>query len=398
VARSIPVFLARPLIRLWLAYSPDSWRHSVMADDSPHVHAPGTNPDRVLLTGDGVATGRGVRTHDLGLPGHLARSLTSRTGRATDVDIVVDDSMTVRTCLQALTDIDLYRYDVIIFSLGHNEALHLMSSRTWRISVNALLKEISDRVPAATSVFLLPIPVFGPRTELPPGLARVLDARARMLDAVTRELVEGIAGVTLIGDARTFEFQAEDAHSYRVWADGIAGQVSAELDADRIPAGSTAEVDEAGRVDAIRRSGAASVAADPVLDALTRTARDAFGTSSAMITLIHSDVLTMMSAAGREPAVIPRHQSFCDITIRRATHLVIEDAALDLRRDPVSTVPGDPALRFYAGYPIESPDGYRIGAFCIMDAEPRHFSAEEAALLRRLAQLAQDHLWRLPRT
>jgi len=54
-------FLARPLVGLWLKFSTHSWERHVTAGDSPHVHAPGTDPDRVLLTGDGAATGRGVR-------------------------------------------------------------------------------------------------------------------------------------------------------------------------------------------------------------------------------------------------------------------------------------------------------------------------------------------------
>jgi hypothetical protein len=397
VARSLPPFLARPLIQLWLAHSPRSWqRRQVIAADSPHVHAPGMNPDRVLLTGDGVATGRGVLTHDLGLPGHLARSLSARTGHATDVDIVVDDDMTVRTCLQALADTDLFRYDVVLLSLGHNEALGLMSLKTWRDDLGALLEVLTERVPAATRIFLLPIPVFGPRTGLPAYLARVLDGRAKRLDAVTAELVSGAPQVTLIGDGGAYEFQAEDAHVYRVWADGVAAQISAELDPDRLLAGSTAEVDEEGRAAAVECSGLADVVTDPVLDGLTRAARQVFGTSTAVITLIHSDIQTMISRAGGERIVIPRHESFCDVTIRRAGHLVIEDATLDPRYDQFPTVAGDASIRFYAGYPIESPDGHRIGAFCVMDTEPRSFAPSEVALLRKLAQSAQDHLWQLP--
>jgi hypothetical protein len=381
MAVPLPALVARPLIRLWLARSPDSWQRRPTAGDSPHVHAPGTN-----------------LTHDLGLPGHLARSRTARTGHATDVDIVVDDRMTVRTCAQALADVDLFRYDVVVLSLGHNEALHLMRPAAWRAGLRILLDDIGERKPAATTVFILPIPVFGPRTKLPAALARVLDARARQLDAVTRDLVEHMPGVTVVGDGDgdAYEFQAEDVHVYRVWADGLAAQISGELDADRIPAGSSAEVDEEGRLDALERSGAVGITVDPVLDGLTRTARDAFGTSSAVITLIHRDVQTMISTTGSRPVVIPRDESFCDVTIRRAGHLVVEDATLDSRYDSFPTVTDDPAFRFYAGYPIESPEGHRIGAFCVMDAEPRRFTPDEAALLRRLAQLAQERVWELP--
>jgi hypothetical protein len=389
----LPAFVARPLIRLWLAFSLKSWQRVVTATDSPHVHARGTDPDRVLLVGDGVATGRGVLTHDLGLPGHLARSLTARTGRATDVDIVVDRAMTVRTCAQAVADIDLCRYDVVILSLGHNEALGLMSAKAWRTGLRDLLEELMERTAAATRIFLLPIPVFGPRTQLPPALARALDARVEKLDAITLKLAEATLGVTLVGDGNTYEFRPESSHVYRTWAEGVAAQISTGLDPCRTRAGDTGEVDEAGRQQAVRDLEALGMAANPALDELTRTAREVFGTDAAVITLVHADEMTMISTTGVE-VVVPRHESFCDITIRRVGHVIIEDAALDSRYAQYPIVTGDRVMRFYAGYPIESPDGHRVGAFCVMHETPRGFTTDDVALLRSLAKRAQEILWR----
>jgi GAF domain-containing protein len=77
-----------------------------------------------------------------------------------------------------------------------------------------------------------------------------------------------------------------------------------------------------------------------------------------------------------------------------AAHSVIEDASLDTRYADYSVVAGEPGVRFYAGYPIESPDGQRVGALCIMDTEPRHVTPGNAVLLRSLAQRVQAHLWR----
>jgi hypothetical protein len=389
----LPAFAARPLIRLWLASSPDSWQRVVTAADSPHVHARGTDPDRVLLAGDGVATGRGVTTHDLGLPGHLARSLTARTGHATDVDIVVDRAMTVRTCARALAGTDLFRYDVIVLSLGHNEALALMRPAAWRDGLRTLLDGLTERAPAATRIFLLPIPVFGPRTRLPPALARVLDARVQALDAVTLELAAATAGVTVIGGRGTYEFQPESSHVYRGWADGVAAEISTGLDPHRVRAGDTAEGDEEDRQRAVRALDALHAGADPALDELTRAAREAFGTTTALITLVRADEMTVISTTGVD-VVVPRSRSFCDITIRRSGHTVIEDATLDSRYEHYPVVTGDRAMRSYAGYPIESPDGHHVGTFCVLDEEPRSFSAEDLSLLRSLAKQAQDLLWR----
>jgi GAF domain-containing protein len=54
-------------------------------------------------------------------------------------------------------------------------------------------------------------------------------------------------------------------------------------------------------------------------------------------------------------------------------------------------------VRFYAGYPLEAPDGRRVGALCIVDTSPRSFSKREAALLRGLTLRVQHELW-FPRT
>ena len=59
-------------------------------------------------------------------------------------------------------------------------------------------------------------------------------------------------------------------------------------------------------------------------------------------------------------------------------------------------VTGPAALRYYAGYPVEAPDGTRIGALCVFGRSPREQSEGEADLdvLRELALLAQRELWR----
>jgi GAF domain-containing protein len=54
---------------------------------------------------------------------------------------------------------------------------------------------------------------------------------------------------------------------------------------------------------------------------------------------------------------------------------------------------GTQQVRFYAGYPIEAPNGQRVGALCIVDTKPRRFSRKEAELLRELALRVQTLLW-----
>jgi GAF domain-containing protein len=133
---------------------------------------------------------------------------------------------------------------------------------------------------------------------------------------------------------------------------------------------------------------------DPVLDAFTDSVRRALGTPIAAITLIRHDTQTMMAVSGMVRVVLPRDQAICDTTIRTPGHLIVEDTTTDVRFADYPVVTGPLGVRSYAGCPIQSPDGYRIGALCVMDTEPRRFTALDIELLHGLAQLVQERLWR----
>lgn len=374
-------------------------RSSVGGSRQARIRGYVTSSPLIPLTstpGAPTPTGRGTVTHDLGLPGYLARSLTAKTGRATDVDAVVAGDMTARSCIAALGDVDLDLFDIVVLSVGANEALALMPPRDWGDAVGALLDDVAMRSPAATKIFVLPVPLFGGNPHFPRHLARVVDRHVQTLNAVTAMRVGGPEGVEIISVPEAGTFEIEGAHVYRQWAEGIALQISTALDPARVPVGSTEKEDERGRQDALRAlEGLNPVGgSDVVLDELAEQARRVFGTSIAAVTFIESDRQVMRAARGMDPAPLPRSDAFCDTTIRRASHFVIEDASLDSRYADYSVVTGEPGVRFYAGYPIEAPGGQRVGALCIMDAEPRHFTPQEAEMLRHLAQGVQAHLWR----
>ena len=52
-------------------------------------------------------------------------------------------------------------------------------------------------------------------------------------------------------------------------------------------------------------------------------------------------------------------------------------------------VTGPPHIRFYAGVQIATEGGYKIGALCINDTEPRKFSADDIARLQRFGQAVE---------
>ncbi|MDP3208367.1 MAG: GAF domain-containing protein, partial [Rhodoglobus sp.] len=149
------------------------------------------------------------------------------------------------------------------------------------------------------------------------------------------------------------------------------------------------------RQDALDGLGILDQSSDVELDRLTTLVSDLFGMPFAAVTLIDSNRQSTASTSGMNRVDIARKEAFCNIAIRRPEALVIHDAPRDPRYRNFVVVKDNPKIRFYAGYPIESKDGQRIGALCVMDVEPRSFTKGDSALLREVAQRVQERLWAL---
>jgi Stage II sporulation protein E (SpoIIE)/GAF domain len=149
--------------------------------------------------------------------------------------------------------------------------------------------------------------------------------------------------------------------------------------------------DELVRVRAVEDLGLLGVGPEERFDRITRLARQVFGVQSAAVTLVDGTTQYHKAQDGRHLADGPRETAFCDHTIRNAGALVVEDAVDDVRfADFPSVTSGQ--IGFYAGHPLEAPDGHRVGALCLVDDRPRHFSEDNRSLLAELASWAQREL------
>jgi EAL domain-containing protein (putative c-di-GMP-specific phosphodiesterase class I)/GGDEF domain-containing protein len=128
------------------------------------------------------------------------------------------------------------------------------------------------------------------------------------------------------------------------------------------------------------------------LDAITRMVADYFDVPTAYISLIDSDRQWLKSRFGVEFEVVERDASFCTHTVAKADLLVIEDTLLDSRFCNNPLVTGPAKIRFYAGAPLITPDGYAIGALCLMDRKPRRLDAAQRARLQELAAFVMSHI------
>src|SRR5262249_45026725 len=88
----------------------------------------------------------------------------------------------------------------------------------------------------------------------------------------------------------------------------------------------------------------------------------------------------------------PRSTSFCGHAILYDDALVIPDATKDPRFFDNPMVIGDPFIRFYAGQPLMSLSGHRIGTLCIADRRPRSFHEADLKALKQMGQLVEREL------
>lgn len=83
---------------------------------------------------------------------------------------------------------------------------------------------------------------------------------------------------------------------------------------------------------------------------------------------------------GLDACSTDRNSSFCAWTLlpHAPEVLVVEDAEQDTRFEANPLVKGDPKIRFYAGAPLITADGTRLGSLCVIDTKPRKFTQEQA--------------------
>jgi len=146
------------------------------------------------------------------------------------------------------------------------------------------------------------------------------------------------------------------------------------------------------RLEALRSSCLLDTPAEECFDRITRLAARYFGTPVAVIALIDRDRQWFKSYVGLDAQETPRDIAFCAHAILNDGVLVITDATEDPRFRENPLVCGPPGIRFYAGAPLKSAGGLRLGTLCIIDFAPRDFTADDEAQLRDLAAFAEGEI------
>ena len=104
---------------------------------------------------------------------------------------------------------------------------------------------------------------------------------------------------------------------------------------------------------------------------VARLAQQTFNVPVVLITFLGAEWQWFNPALGTDLDSVPLYDSFCIYTVQDETLLVVEDATQDERFADIPGVDGDLRVRFYAGAPLETPGGARVGTLCMFDVESR---------------------------
>lgn len=105
-----------------------------------------------------------------------------------------------------------------------------------------------------------------------------------------------------------------------------------------------------------------------------------------LITLLDENINWIRASTGVDLSFSPRETSFCQYVMNSDDTLVIEDTNKDARLKDNPLVHDNPGIRFYAGTPLVTTDGFRLGTLCVLDMQPSTLTRVQKRTLEVLSR------------
>ncbi|THF52384.1 sensor domain-containing phosphodiesterase [Allorhizobium terrae] len=151
-----------------------------------------------------------------------------------------------------------------------------------------------------------------------------------------------------------------------------------------------AEARESSRLASLRNLKILDTLSSECFDRITRIVAKYFGLPIAAVSLTDVDRQWFKSSVGLDHREIPRFKAPCAEVAETCKPLVVGD----FQKHPyyVDSPLGQAGIRFYAGVPLITPDGYGLGALCVLDTQPHVIEAQQMAVLTDLAAMVMDQV------
>lgn len=149
-------------------------------------------------------------------------------------------------------------------------------------------------------------------------------------------------------------------------------------------------LNETRRLEALNKLNLLDTPPSEAFDRITRMAARLFDLPIAAVSLTDADRQWFKSRVGVEHMSIPRQGAPCGEVADNSKVLVVRDLLQDdfFRDSPLASS----GIRYYAGAPLTTIDGYCLGAMCVLGTEPRETSQAELDILSDLAAMVMAQI------
>ncbi|MBO9046068.1 GDSL-type esterase/lipase family protein [Curtobacterium flaccumfaciens] len=144
-------------VRAYFARTRASYMRLPRPDGVKFVRADGPEPVSVLILGTDAASGWGVRSHELGLPGFFARALRQRLGRGVTVELAETPAGVVSDLVRLAAARSQWEVDAVLIVGGIADAAQLRDARQWRSGLEDIVR-ISRCSPSCPKAFIVGMP------------------------------------------------------------------------------------------------------------------------------------------------------------------------------------------------------------------------------------------------
>ncbi|MFY3384389.1 sensor domain-containing diguanylate cyclase [Paracidovorax sp. MALMAid1276] len=140
------------------------------------------------------------------------------------------------------------------------------------------------------------------------------------------------------------------------------------------------------RLQALARYAILDTPMEPAFDELAVIAGHVCGAAVALVSFVDRERQWFKAVVGDMPPETPLDQSVCRHALLQPGVFVVPDLAQDPRFASMRIVTQAHPLRFYAGAPLVTPDGYALGTLCVLDHQPRDLGERERQMLAALGR------------